>query len=134
MIEFDGVCKARKQIVRCDNRDYVEDRKYRGDVIWMLWDAIMEACEARADLFIKKVMEGLLDIFRVKYTTAMAKKRRYVMYMAVELLTETVNPATEIVADKVILANVVENIDKVYRQIKKNEQRGTTDYLFDGVM
>jgi len=134
MIEFDGVCKARKQIVRCDNRDYVEDRKYRGDVIWMMWDAIMEACEARADLFIKKVMEGLLDIFRVKYTTAMAKKRRYVMYMAVELLTETVNPATEIVADKVILANVVENIDKVYRQIKKNEQRGTTDYLFDGVM
>jgi hypothetical protein len=53
--------------------------------------------------------------------------------MAVELLTEPVNTATEIVADKVVLANVVENIDKVYRQIKKNEQRGGTDYLFSGV-
>jgi hypothetical protein len=93
----------------------------------------MESCEARSDMFIKKVMESLLDIFKVKYTTATAKKRRYVMYMAVELLTEMVNPATEIVSDKVVLANVVENIDKVYRQIKKNEQRGTTDYLFSGL-
>ena len=133
MIEFDVVCKSKKQSVRCDNRDYVEDRKYRGDIIWMLWDAIMESCDARADQFVKRVMESLLDIFRVKYTTAVAKKRRYVMYMAVELLTETVNTATEIVADKTVLANVVENIDKVYRQIKKNEQRGTTDYLFSGL-
>lgn len=81
----------------------------------------------------KKVLEGLLDIFRVKYTTAAAKKRRYVMYMAVELLTEPVITATEIVADKIVLANVVENIDKVYKQIKKNEKRGTADYLFSGI-
>jgi hypothetical protein len=133
MIEFDGVCKAKKQVVRCDNRDYVEDRKYRGDIIWMLWDAIMESCEARADAFVKRVMESLLDIFKVKYTTAAAKKRRYVMYMAVELLTESVATNTEIVADKTVLANVVENIDKVYKQIKKNEQKGTTDYLFSGL-
>jgi hypothetical protein len=129
MIEFETVCRGRKQAIRCDNRDYVEDRKYRGDVIWMLWDAIMESCEARGDAFVKRVMESLLDIFRAKYTTAVAKKRRYVMYMAVELLTETVGTTTEIVADKAVLANVVENIEKVYRQIKKNEQRGKTDYL-----
>lgn len=55
------------------------------------------------------------------------------MYMAVELLTEQVNTVTEIVADKSVLANVVENIDKVYKQIKNNEQRGTTDYLFSGL-
>ena len=133
MIEFDAVCKTRKQVVRCESRDYVEDRKYSGDVIWLMWDAIMEAGESRADLFIRRVLDALLDIFRVKYTTAAAKKRRYVMYMAVELLTEPVNTATEIVADKIVLANVVENIDKVYRQIKKNEQRGGTDYLFSGI-
>jgi hypothetical protein len=78
-------------------------------------------------------MDGLLDIFRAKYTTAVAKKRRYVMYMAVELLTEPFATTTEIVADKTVLANVVENIEKVYRQIKKNEQRGSTDYLFSGL-
>ena len=134
MIEFDAVCKSKKQVVRCDNRDYVEDRKYRGDIIWMLWDAIMESCEARADPFVKRVMESLIDIFRAKYTTASAKKRRYIMYMAVELLTETVVTNTEIVADKSILVNVIENIDRVYKQIKKNEQKGAADYLLDSIM
>ena len=93
----------------------------------------MESSEARADAFVNRIMESLLDIFKVKYTTASAKKRRYVMYMAVELLTESVNTTTEIVADKTILANVVENIDKVYKQIKKNEQKGSADYLFSGI-
>ena len=51
--------------------------------------------------------------------------------MAVELLTETVATATDIVSDRHILINVVEQIDSVYRQIKKNEQRGGMDYLFN---
>ena len=130
MIEFDAVCRNRKQVVRCDPRDYVDERKYKGDIIWLLWDAITESCEARADPFVKRVMESLIEIFCVKYTTACAKKRRYVMYMAVELLTEYVSAEAEIVANKAILVNVVDKIDSVYRQIKKNEERGGTDYLF----
>jgi len=133
MIEFDAVCKGKKQIVKCESRDYVDDRKCRGDIVWMLWDAIMESGQSRSDPFVNRVLTALLDIFLVKYTTACAKKRRYVLYMAVELLTEPVVTNTEIVADKAVLANVVENIDKVYRQIKKNEQRGGTDYLFSGL-
>lgn len=134
MIEFDAVCRNRKQVVRCDGRDYVDERKYKGDIIWLLWDAIMESCEARAEPFVKRVMDSLIEIFCVRYTTACAKKRRYIMYMAVELLTENVATGTEIVADRAVLVNVVEKIDSVYRQIKKNEERGGTDYLFSGVL
>jgi hypothetical protein len=133
MIEFEVVCRVKKQALRCDLRDYVDGRRYRGDIVWMLWDAIMESAEARADPFAKRVLGSLLDIFKVKYTTGIVKRRRYVLYMAVELLCETVNPATEIVADKAVLANVVEKIDSVYRQIKKNEVTGKGEYLFDGM-
>lgn len=133
VIEFDLVCRSKKQPMRCEARDYVDDRKYRCDIIWMLWDAIIESGEARADPFVNRVLEALLDIFCVKYTTTVAKKRRYVMYMAVELLSEPVNTATEIVANREILVNVVEKIDNVYKQIKKNEERGTADYLFSGL-
>jgi len=133
IIEFDLICKSRKQPVKCVARDYVEDRKYKLDIIWMLWDAIMESCEARADTFVAKVMASVLSIFCVKYTTACAKKRRYILYMAVELLTEPITMTGEIVANKEILANVVEKIDSVYKQIKKNEQRGKTDYLTAGM-
>jgi len=93
----------------------------------------MESGEARAEPFVNRVLGALLDIFRVKYTTAVAKKRRYVLYMAVELLSESITTNAEIVADKAILVNVVEKIDSVYKQVKKNEQRGTTDYLFSGI-
>jgi hypothetical protein len=100
----------------------------------MVWDALNEACEARGDLFVKRVLSSLLSIFTVKYTTAVAKKRRYILYMAVELLTEpVVNTTVEIVANKEVLANVMDKIDNVYKQIKKHEQRGTTDYLFAGL-
>ncbi|NDC83683.1 hypothetical protein EB093_08505 [bacterium] len=133
VIEFEVVCRSRKQPVRCEARDYVDDRKYRCDIVWMLWDAIMESGEARAEPFVNRVLSSLLDIFRVKYTTAVAKKRRYVLYMAVELLSEPITTNVEIVADKAILVNVVEKIDSVYKQVKKNEQRGTTDYLFSGI-
>ena len=74
-------------------------------------------------------MQSVLNLFCIKYTTAAAKKRRYLLYMAVELLTEHVNAATEIVADKTILESVVSQIDNVYKQIKKNEQGSKTDYL-----
>jgi hypothetical protein len=73
--------------------------------------------------------QSVLNLFCIKYTTAAAKKRRYLLYMAVELLTEPVNAATEIVADKTILGSVVSQIDNVYKQIKKNEQGTKTDYL-----
>jgi hypothetical protein len=131
MIEFDAVCRFRQQLVKCDPRDFVDERKYKGDIIWLLWDAILLSSRARAEPFVLRVIASLLEIFCVKYTTACAKKRRYIIYMAVELLTETVATATDIVSDRHILINVVEQIDSVYRQIKKNEQRGGMDYLFN---
>jgi hypothetical protein len=51
----------------------------------------------------------------------------------VELLTEPVLQQGEIVADKNVLLNVTENINNIYKQIKVNEQRPNTDYLFSGL-
>ena len=129
MIEFDQVCKTQKRPTRCVPRDYSVENKYRMDMIWLIWDAIKKRCGEKGDSFISKVMQSILNLFCIKYTTATSKKRRYLLYMAVELLTEPVNMATEIVADKTILGSVVSQIDNVYKQIKKNEQGTKTDYL-----
>jgi hypothetical protein len=53
--------------------------------------------------------------------------------MAVETLTEQVNPQIEIVSNATTLGNVVEKIDEVYKQIKKNETGSGMDYMFQGV-
>lgn len=133
MIEFDLVCKARKQPSRCVPRDYKVEPKFRGDIIWLVWDAILAERDRRQDAFLAKVIGALLGLFCVRYTTAAAKKRRYLLYMAIETLTETVHTNVELVADKRILENVVAKIDDVYKQIKKHEEGTGTDYMFDGL-
>lgn len=77
-----------------------------------------------------KLMNALLTIFSIKYTTASCKKRRYLLYFAVELLTETVPTNIELTTNKPVIQNVVEKINQIYKQIKKNEKSPNTEYLF----
>jgi hypothetical protein len=51
----------------------------------------------------------------------------------VSLLTEDVNRQSEIMPNSDILTQVIENINIIYSQIKKNEHSPNTDYLFANV-
>jgi SMC interacting uncharacterized protein involved in chromosome segregation len=55
------------------------------------------------------------------------------LYFAVELLISSVDMKEEIVKDKEKVAHIVEKIDLIYKQIKKNEVSPNTDYLFNNV-
>jgi hypothetical protein len=78
-------------------------------------------------------MRSLLELFCIKYTTASSKKRRYLLYFAVALLTEPVPTNVEMISDKAIVQSVVDQIDHVYKQIKKNEITPNTEYLFSNL-
>ena len=80
-------------------------------------------------------MKSLLELFCIKYTTASSKKRKYLLYYAVELLTEVIPTNIELITkeNKGIIEIVLENIDSIYKQIKKNEHSPGTDYLFSGI-
>ena len=51
------------------------------------------------------------------------------------MLTEPINAdnVAELMPDKIKIQFIVENIDKVYKQIKKCEESPNTDYLFSGI-
>ena len=55
------------------------------------------------------------------------------IYFVVSLLCDNVSLDEEIIREKQkeVVANVMKNIDTVYKQIKKNEQSPGTDYLFN---
>ena len=134
IIEFDLICKKRKKSCLCQKRLATPvENKYQRDIIWLIWDALHQYSEQIENPFIKKLMESLMTIFCIKYTTGACKKRRYLLYFAVALLTEPVPTDIELVSKTELVRNIVEKIGEIYKQIKKNEQSPGTDYLFNNL-
>ena len=134
IIEFDNICKKRKEPVYCDKRaEYSVESKLQRDMIWIVWDTLLFYCNETKNSYLESIMKSLVMLFSIKYTTASCKKRRYLLYFAVALITEPVPTNIEMFTEKEVLQSVVEQIDNIYKQIKKNEIGPNTDYLFSNL-
>jgi hypothetical protein len=134
IIEFEAICKKRKDPIFCVRRSqHPVDTKSQCDVIWLVWDAILLQSKQQKNSLITKTHDALARLFCIKYTTASCKKRRYLLYYAISLLTENASMNTEILPDRALLQNVVSKINEIYKQIKKNEEAPKTEYLFHGL-
>lgn len=135
ILEYESLCKIRKEKCRCERRNKMPvETKSQMDIIWIIWDIFLNKAE-KQDKIIKKVVNALLSLFTLKYTSGCCKRRKYILYFVVSLLCEKVNLNEEIIREKQkeIVTNVIKNIDQVYGQIKKNEESPGTDYLFKNV-
>jgi hypothetical protein len=135
IIEYETLCKIKKEKCRCERRSKMPvESKSQMDVIWIIWDIFLINAE-KQDKIIKKIVNALLSLFTLKYTSGCCKRRKYILYFVVSLLCEKVNLNEEIIREKQkeIVTNVIKKIDQVYGQIKKNEESPGTDYLFKNV-
>ena len=132
-LEFESICKKRKQLIKCEIRNYKVENKCRNNIIWIIWDILLDYATLQNNRLIEKTMQSLVNLFCIKFTDASPKKRRYLLYYAVSLITETVNTNVEILPNKVILQNVTDKIEMIYKQIKINEIAPKTEYLFNGL-
>lgn len=134
MIEFDIICRKRKQKCTCKRRDVAVDHKHQCDSVWLLWDTLLIFCgESQQKKHLLPVLKSLMNLFCVKYSTGTPKKRKYFLYFAVELMTENANLAVDLVQNKQTLQIVVKKIHDIYKQIKQNEIAPNTEYLFKDV-
>uniref|UniRef100_A0A6C0DPR3 Uncharacterized protein n=1 Tax=viral metagenome TaxID=1070528 RepID=A0A6C0DPR3_9ZZZZ len=134
VIDFNAICKKRKTLLYCQRRPFVNvEKQFSCDIMWILWDGILKSANKTNNEFIIKLISNLIDIFSIKYTTASCKKRRYLFYFAVSILCDTVPTHIELVENKQLVQNVIEQIDNVYKQIKKNEVSPNTDYLYSNL-
>ena len=81
----------------------------------------------------KKIMNSLFELFCIRYTTGIKKKRKYLIYFAISLVTEKFNSNIDIIENKSVIDDIVKKINLIYKEIKKNEIAPATDYLFNGV-
>ena len=133
LLDYEIICKNKKETCICDRREYNVNEKFQKEPIWLIWDVIFNEIEKRNNKIIKRISEALLDIFVIKYTTGVKKKRRFVIYFAISLLTEKYDLNINILNDKDKIDNITKKINVVYTQIKKNEIKPETDYLFNGI-
>ena len=131
IIEFENICKIKKQKCICERRTQIQvEPKLQKEIIWLVWDMLIYEAKQRESPFFEKTVEALLRLFCIKFTPTSPKKRRYLIYYAVAILTEAWNSSLELIQDKQLLSIVVKKINTVYFQIKKNEETPNLDYMF----
>lgn len=131
IIEFDKICRKKKEPIYCERRNFIPvQSKFQIDVIWIVWELIIVKSES--DSIKKKCIESLLALFSLRYNWSSKKKRRYILYFALEIIMENVDLNIDIIdkSNKTIIQNVCKNINSIYKKIKKNEDAPNTDYLF----
>ena len=130
IIEFENIRKNKKEKCKCERRTFTNiEPKFQMDLIWIIWDIFLEESLNRSNL-IQKIINSVLNLFTLKYTSGCHKKRKTILYFVVAILTETFNPEEEMIKDKNKIASITSQINNIYKQIKKNEHSPGTDYLY----
>jgi hypothetical protein len=135
IIEFETICKNKKEKCRCDRRTHIPvESKNQMDIIWMIWDTFLKEATKRSKIIVK-IINALLNLFTLKYHSGCHKKRKNILYFVVSLLCENINIEEEIIrkSQQEIVSNILRKIDTVYAQIKQNEISPGTEYLFKDV-
>ena len=133
IVEFETICKAKKETCRCERRSHIPvDDKLQFDPIWMIWDMIIARSNQTDEYspLTQKIVNSLLRLYCIRFTPGVRKKRRYLIYFAISLLTSEYDSKIEMINDRLIIETAVENINSVYKQIKQHEISPDTDYLF----
>jgi|UniRef100_A0A6C0CJR8 hypothetical protein len=134
ILEFENMCKKKKEICICERRSFVSvEEKFQKEPIWMIWDAIFISNIAKKSEISKKILKSIFDLFCIRYTSGAKRKRKYLIYFAISLITEKINDKIPIINDKSLIDNINKKINLIYKEIKKNEVSPAMDYLFTGV-
>jgi len=133
ILEFETMCKQNKEGCVAETRTFapVLD-KFAKDSIWIIWDIILVNTQDKHPL-LRKIIQALLELFSIKYTSGVKKKRRFIIYFAINLLTENVDFNIDIIGNKSSIDAIMKKIGLVYKDVKKNEITLGDDYLFHGL-
>lgn len=134
ILEFENLCKKRKEVCICERRTFaMVDEKCVKEPIWMIWDVLFKANAEKKSEISDKILKSIFELFCIRYTSGVKKKRKYLLYFAISLLTDTFDSTIDIIENKTTVDNITKKINLIYKEIKKNEQRPATDYLFNGL-
>jgi hypothetical protein len=133
ILEYEKLVKKKKEKLKCSRREFIPvESKLQMEPIWIVWETIIKESKNH-DKIIQRIIDSLLNIFCVRYSNSTKNKRRYIIYFAITLLTEPLNFDIPIIKDINEINKIKQNINHIYKQIKKNEIQPQTNYLFNNL-
>jgi hypothetical protein len=134
LLHYDSQKKKQKQSIECSTRNIsnVMD-KYKKDYIWLVWEIIID--HSTKDKLTELIVQSLLNLFSIHYTSAIKKKRKHILFFAVSLIIDIYDTTIPIVNPRytALFSKITNNSDTIYAQIKKNEKSSKTSYLFNNI-
>lgn len=112
-------CKKKKEKCLAVERDYPVGLKYKRDIIWILWDIFFDFVDVNNTLLIK-IMNSLLSMYCIAFTTSCKRKRKYILYYVITLICDDVKLDIPIIENKKLIDDILDKYDQVYKDIKKN--------------
>lgn len=119
MMYYDIYLKKKKEKCIAVERDYPVNLKYKRDMIWIIWDIIFEMIDDNNTILIK-IINSLLSMYCIAFSTSSKKKRKYILYFAITLLCDDINLDIPIIENKKIIEDILDKYEQVYKDIKKN--------------
>jgi hypothetical protein len=140
IVEYENMCKKKKKKCICQARTYAPNGTHN-DIIWIIWDILFyfsnpensNTYNIQSSLIINKLIKSLYNLFIIKYKSTFKTKRKYIIYFAFSILTDNINYNINITNECTKIEAIVEKINNIYRDIKKNEKSSNTDYLFQNL-
>ena len=130
LLGYEMKCIKNKLKYTAARRAMPVDNIYQKDIIWIIWQILLNESNI-INNGTNTIIMSLLNLFCLQYKSTYKRKRKYIIYNALSLITQFYNTNIKILNDNKIVNNVLNNINIVYKQIKKNEIKSKTDYLFN---
>ena len=126
IMEFELICIGKKQKCRIARRTFAPvQERFQMDIIWIIWACLLTEARKR-DALTSKTITALLNIYGIRFTGGVKRKRVHTLYFAISILTEPFHVNQELVADKSKIDTIKSKMDVIYKEIKKNERASKT--------
>lgn len=119
MIRLYTVCKKQKNRITCVRRPYIPI-KVSPDGLWIVWEPLLNAAEQKGK-GTKALLDSLLSIFTLRYTSSSWTKYRFLIYFAITIATSPIDFSIPLTLDKPRVSEIASHIDVIYSKLKNNE-------------
>ena len=131
ILGFEALSKRENSLIFYGaRRSYSVANPFQKDIIWIIWDLLLAQAKKKSKGMFK-IISSINKIFCLKYSTGTKRKRKYLIFYSIALLTEHVNNSVKIIKNPELIEQIKKKINVIYKQIKVNEIKPKTDYLFN---